>query len=90
MTRPTVDIYVGDEGLETVRCSPSRLAGQTGANLELEAVQFRNVSDDTLQQIADAIELYLIRKNQKQRRERAKTPAPAVAAAPEGTPDAKT
>lgn len=89
MTRPYVDVYVGADGLETVRCSPSRLDGHGGV-LQLDGVTFRSVSDDTLQQIADAIELYLIRKNQRQRR--AKTtnaPAAAPAAAPEGTPDAK-
>lgn len=82
MTSPNVDVHVGFVGLETVRCSPSR-AKDAGATLVLDRVAFHDLPDDTLQQIADAIELYLIRKNQRQRKEKAK---PAIAA-PAETPE---
>lgn len=67
MTRPTVDVHVGIEGFAEVRCTISRLEGQQAA-LQLDGVRFRDLTDESLQQIADAIELYLIRKNQRERK----------------------
>lgn len=83
MTTPTVDVFVGAAGLTTARCNQTRKS--EGATLQLDRVYFRDLPDDTLQQIADAIELYLIRKNQRQRKEKSK---PAIAA-PAENPEAQ-
>lgn len=63
-----------------------RCVSKAGSNkLEIEGVTFHALTDAQYQQIVDAIETYLLRK-QLRDRERAAAP---VTAAPEGGTDAK-
>lgn len=85
----TIDVYPNEGPQPAFEVRAIAKAGSTKLLIEgaFHCVTFHGLTDDQYQQIADAVELYLIRKNQRERKDRQKAETPAVAA-PEA-PDAK-